>query len=256
MFQDGHPEMLKEIARRKSKKRESSDSVVKTEDDVEDAETLKGMNTLLMKEVLRLQKQADQTQGAVKMIMDDLIESRKETKLLRTKVADLENKFPSSAKGSSFNPSVDNNNVETQLNGHYNLDNLTNMTLVNDSKAQSTPPPQNGFGMGDDVTLLGLEELAHLELTSPIGLEPEFASILQVPLSPQHPSSPHSNSTQYPPSSPSYPSSPQQYPSSYPPSPQTQFPPPSPPYQPASPLHSQYAPASPPYQPVSPHQYR
>jgi len=119
LFLEKHPEMLKDISRRKSKKREatsdpspndfsesdispplaytppspfkearSEPSVTKC-DEKEDIDQLRNMNSILMKEVIRLQHQQESTQDTIKQILGELIQSRKQQEDLLNKVGNM-----------------------------------------------------------------------------------------------------------------------------------------------------------------------
>jgi len=200
-FREGEPNLLKEIARRKSKKREATDAPntpdveeVKIEEiktsqlsafnfsllgsDDDEVEKLKGINTLLMKEVIRLQQQQETTQGAIKQILDELIESRKSQQALQSKVETLASEIknePKRQKESKEDVPIQHITSNNTLHTNFH---------------------------GEESSLLGLDDLAHLELTGHLGqtlgdfgnhgLELNMANLLHItpPPSPVHPPSP------------------------------------------------------------------
>jgi hypothetical protein len=198
LFRQAEPQLLKDIKRRLSKKREA-DTVPPTpetpdsakipaiatptlsvaaspeqkptipafnfnsptasnasNDEIPDdeVEKLKGINVILMQEVIRLQQQQETTQGTIKQILDELIESRKTQVTLQEKM----------------------DNLATQLRLKQELNPIRD----------------------EASSLLGLDNLAHLELTPE--LELNIANLLHItpPASPYNPG----YSSPYTPSSP------------------------------------------------------
>jgi len=77
---------------------------VEGEDEVD---RLKQLNTVLMKEVLRLQQQQDSTHGTIKQILDELIHSRKEQQFLHNKVEALTSELQKTEQPVPLNNLVD-----------------------------------------------------------------------------------------------------------------------------------------------------
>jgi len=241
LFRKDSPQRLKEIARRKAKKRNNGEKdddetpqapspnvnpvqtqpaqqpnyvapqfvPVKVEiesppskmdrkstDDSDPAEVekLRELNNLLMLEVHRLQQQQESTQDVVNAILEQLMDSKLEQHKLHKKVAQLSREVYSQLPANNIS-------LITPPQSPLRLD-------INDSKKFLQPPfftaeqvltgskaPVDPNSLGaylDETSLLGLDNLAHLELTP--NVEQEFAKMLQQSFTP--PQSP-AHQTQY-----------------------------------------------------------
>lgn len=76
--------------------------IIKTEktDKVDEVDKLRDLNQLLMREVIRLQQQQDNAQETINRILDQLVESKKETHTLHKKIAKFTNEVSNQLPGS------------------------------------------------------------------------------------------------------------------------------------------------------------
>jgi len=233
LFQQGQPQLLKDISRRKSKKRGSDKDEfpesppedkttssppsnlvnIKTEPDLppakvdkksdlekDEVDKLKDINNVLMREVLRLQQQQESTYDVVNQIMEQLMESKKEQHHLHKKVAlltkEVATQLPNSVSlisppPSPLHPAFDNASKNHILSppffvSTFGSEPLTQPTMypttyTTNNTAQRSDLPLESF-LGDETGLLGLDNLAHLDLTPTI--DQELARMLQQTLSP------------------------------------------------------------------------
>jgi len=182
--------------------------------DKEEVDKLRDLNQLLMKEVVKLQQQQESTMDVINQIMEQLMESKKEQHKLHKKVALMSKELPEGSVSlitpppSPLHPSFDDGFQRNVLSPpFFNIgvnDNYTQLSAPVQMKpspaiqyvsaqptrqaTQSTPvTPQVPTSLeallsGDDPSLLGLDDLAHLELTPSI--EQELAKLLHNTLSP------------------------------------------------------------------------
>jgi len=108
LFKEGRTDLLKQITRRKSKKRDEREfeennteeqgfsqppakdiKIARVEKDDKEVGKMQELNNLLMKEVIRLQQQQETTNDTIKQILSELITSRKEQRELTKKVSEI-----------------------------------------------------------------------------------------------------------------------------------------------------------------------
>jgi len=208
LFQKGQTQILKDIQRKKSKKRGTDEtqysdtleikqeslspnhnilSFVSTSPDEASSEVyqLKAVNNQLVQEVLRLKQQQNNTEGTLEQIL-------KNQMTLQDKVDSLSRQLRAAKQPKHLQPSPPSSPSHSgSPNSPLSPPNFVYDSSTSFTKSDTSPSsPSNGSAKLSsflDENLLGLEDLAHLELTS--SLEQELVSILtNSQLSPSSPS--------------------------------------------------------------------
>jgi heat shock transcription factor len=179
LFKEGEIHLLPQIIRRKSKKRDTYCEDIKDDndescflhhstiplennnnkfksEDISDIEELKGINNILLKEIVRLQKQQETTEGTVKRILEELVESKREQITLQNKIQYLTKEIEL---------------YKLQNNYKKELESFKRSKLITDSEEQNHHSnkkiPINFFiNQNHSSNLDELENLSQLDITS------------------------------------------------------------------------------------------